>query len=88
MRTQKEWLDWCVEGGTNRETVFDILNDWEEEKNQECVWEKDNDWYNDTSFNTNCGQRFSLTNDASLKENGWNHCNFCGKRIKETNELI
>jgi len=48
----------------------------------ECIWEKDNDWYNDNSYDTSCGQKFSLTNDAGLVENGFIYCSFCGKRIK------
>jgi len=31
IRTQKEWLDWCLERGTSGDMVYDILKDWNEE---------------------------------------------------------
>jgi len=84
MRTAKEWWDWCKKNGTDGNIVFDILTDWEEEKKQECVWQED-DWEDDwdESYDTDCGKKFSLSNDESLEGNGFNFCPYCRKRITE-----
>ncbi len=30
-RTQQEWYNYCMNRGTSKDQVFDILNDWEED---------------------------------------------------------
>lgn len=48
-----------------------------------CSWKQDlpNVWEDD-SWNTNCGDKFILI-EGSPKENNFNFCPNCGRRIKE-----
>ncbi len=45
-----------------------------------CTWVYDGDY---SKWDTDCGEAFELSNDATLIDNRIQFCPFCGKRINE-----
>jgi len=45
-----------------------------------CTWVYDGDY---SKWDTDCGEAFELSNDATLCDNKIQFCPFCGKRINE-----
>jgi len=46
---------------------------------QECKWGLDPDGH----WNSNCGETWTFSGHFGPKDNGMNHCPFCGKALTE-----
>lgn len=51
-----------------------------------CVWKLA--WYDGQYYSTGCNEVFSFEYDDYVKDSGFKFCPFCGKAIKEINEVI
>lgn len=51
-----------------------------EKRKRVCLWTPEDNEYDNGTWNTSCGQAFTLI-DGTPKYNDFKFCTFCGKKI-------
>lgn len=86
----KQWLSQKIDEivkGKDRVTKengkeYEKLKKLLQEKDKECKWEYEEDMNGQEQWNTDCGQ-CQVFIDGDIKENEYNYCPYCGKKIKQ-----
>lgn len=47
-----------------------------------CIWSRGED-YDDETWSTECGQSFTLYDEATPTECEFKYCAYCGRKLKE-----